>query len=329
MNVPASGRVALFLVATSLGAHMWGADSGALRNTTPERTVMVGDTTVTVALPDAQLGYYRSTRFVWGGMVTQVHWRGHTYFTELKRPHDPLHHDGGSGGSEEFGIDNGGLGYDQAKPAERFAKIGVGALQRIDDQKYQFNGTYPLVEVAPWVVTNAPQATTFVQDYRLNGDWAWHYTITVRVLDNGFSLERHLENRGFKSIVTDHYNHHMFAVDNQLIDASWTLRLPRDIVANYPSPAYHLADGILTLTAPLSNTLWTDFKWDEKRTTNDLILTCGTARTAISISTDKAQSKLVLYAEKTAICPEPFVAINLTSGAGMEWTTTYGFSVTP
>ena len=326
MNVPASGRVALFLVATWLGAHTWGADSGALQNATPERTVTVGDTTVTVALPDAQLGYYRSTRFVWGGMVTQVHWRGHTYFTELKRPHDPLHHDGASGGAEEFGIDNGGLGYDQAKPGERFAKIGVGALQRIDDQKYQFNGPYSLVEVAPWVVTNAPQATTFVQDYRLNGDWAWHYTITVRVLDNGFALERHLENRGLKSIVTDHYNHHMFAVDDQPIDASWTLRLPRDIVANYPSPAYHLTDGILTLTAPLSNTLWTDFKWDEKRTTTDLTLTCGTARTAISISTDKAQSKFVLYAEKTAFCPEPFVAINLEPGAGMRWTTTYRLS---
>lgn len=328
MNVPAS-RIAMLLVSAWLGASTWGAEAGLLPIMPPERTVTLGDTSVTVALPDAQRGYYRSTRFVWGGMVTQVHWRGHTYFTELKRPHDPLRHDGASGGAEEFGIDNGGLGYDQAKPGEKFAKIGVGGLQRIDDQKYQFNGPYPLVEVAPWVVTNAPQATTFVQDYRLNADWAWHYTITVRVLDNGFALERQLENRGQHAIVTDHYNHHMFAVDDLPIDASWTLRLPSDTVANRPTPAYHMADGFLTLTAPIGNTLWTDFSWSGKRATTDLTLTCGTARTAITISTDKAPSKFVLYAEQTAICPEPFVAIDLAPGADMKWTTTYRFALTP
>ena len=305
---------------------MWAADTGAVQNAPPERTMTVGDTAVTVALPDASLGYYRSTRFVRGDMATQVQWRGQRYYTELKRPHHPLRHDGASSGAEEFGIDNGGLGYDQAKPGERFAKIGVGALQRLDDQKYLFHTPYPLVEVAPWVVTNAPQTTTFVQDYRLNGDWAWHYTITVRVLDNGFALKRKPKNRGSKAIVTDHYNHHMFAVDDLPIDASWRLHLSRDMVANHPSPAYHLGDGILSLTAPLSNALWTDFKWDEKRTTTDLTPTCGTARTAISIHTDKAQSKFVLYAEKTAFCPEPFFAINLEPGADMTWTTTYRLS---
>ena len=311
-----------------LGVSLWASDSGAVQNAPPERTITVGDTTVTVALPDASVGYYRSSRFVWGGMVTQVQWRGHTYFTELKRPHDPLRHDGASGGAEEFGIDNGGLGYDQAKPGERFAKIGVGALQRIDDKKYLFHSPYPVVEVAPWVVTNEPAATTFVQDYRLNDHWAWHYTITVRVLENGFALERHLENRGQSAIVTDHYNHHMFAVDDLPIDGTWTLRLPPDTVANRPTPAYHMADGILTLTAPINSTLWTDFSWSGKRTDTELTLTCGSARTAIEICTDLPPSKIVLYAEKTAICPEPFIAINLAPGAGMRWSTNYRFAAT-
>lgn len=297
--------------------------------TPPVRILTVDETAVTIALPDAANGYYRSSRFVWGGMVTQVLWHGHTYFTELKRPHDPLRHDGASGGAEEFGIDDGGLGYDHAKPGERFAKIGVGALTRIDEKEYLFHSPYPIAEVAPWIVTDEPNALRFVQDYRLNDDWAWHYDIVVRVSADGFALTRHLDNRGLQRIHTDHYNHHMFAIDDQPIDGSWTLRLPPDTIPKRPTPAYHMTDGLLTLTGAITNTLWTDFGWSGDRASTAMTLTHGTSKTAITISTDSAPSKIALYAEKTAICPEPFVAIDLAPGDGKTWTTTYRFAVTP
>ena len=136
MNVPASGLLlCLFLYTAPLA-------SGAVAPP-PTATLTAAATTLTIALPDADHGYYRGPRFNWGGMVTQVTWNGHTLFTELKQPHNPLLHDHGAGACDEFGID-GALGYDQAAAEGEFLKIGVGALRRISDKGYSFNQPFPV-----------------------------------------------------------------------------------------------------------------------------------------------------------------------------------------
>jgi hypothetical protein len=284
------------------------------------RTLTEGPSTVTVAEPDG--GYYRSTRFVWGGMVTQLAVGGHTLYTDLKRPHDPTRHDGAAGGAEEFGID-GALGYDEAKIGEPFMKLGVGTLKRVNDKAYFFGESYPVVAMAPWTVTAGTGALTYRQEFTGSPRWAWVYSVTVRIRADGYALERELTNRGTARITTDHYNHHMIARDHQPIDGTWSLRFAWPAVANRPQPSYHLAEGLLTLTGPIESTLWTDFRWDAAPATTAMTLRHGNSGTELTIHTDAPPAKAVIYAEKTAICPEPFTAIDVAPGATFRWTTSY------
>jgi len=94
--------------------------------------------TARVFLPDASRGYYRGSRFDWSGLVGQVRYEGHTYFSGLDCEHDPNNNNEILGTAEEFGMGINGLppplGYEQAAPGETFLKIGVGLLEKIEER---------------------------------------------------------------------------------------------------------------------------------------------------------------------------------------------------
>jgi hypothetical protein len=46
----------------------------------PKAVLSNGSVQAVVYLPDAQKGYYRSTRFDWSGVVPCLAYKGHTYF---------------------------------------------------------------------------------------------------------------------------------------------------------------------------------------------------------------------------------------------------------
>ena len=107
-----------------------------------------------VYLPDANKGYYRSSRYDWGSMVGHVQLQvpnlggNVTLFTDVRpRPHRPLLSDHVLGLAAEFGCGvrgtlcspghghdllatNGVLGYGDAGRGGTFMKIGVGKLLR-------------------------------------------------------------------------------------------------------------------------------------------------------------------------------------------------------
>ena len=107
-----------------------------------------------VYIPDADKGYYRSSRFDWGSMVGRVQLAvpnnggNVTLFTDARpRPHRPLLSDHVLGLAAEFGCGvrgtlctpghgydllatNGVLGYGDAGKGGTFLKLGVGKLQR-------------------------------------------------------------------------------------------------------------------------------------------------------------------------------------------------------
>ena len=49
------------------------------------------------------------------------------------------------------------------------------------------------------------------------------------------------------------------------------------------------------------------------------------AKTSVEISTDLPMKRLILYAQKSAFCPESFVEITLDPGQTKAWTTEYRF----
>ncbi len=78
----------------------------------PKTTLSNGKLTVVVFLPDAEKGYYRSTRFDWAGIIPCVSLNGHRFFGEwFVGAYDPMRNDAVVGPAEEFRIDDGVLGH--------------------------------------------------------------------------------------------------------------------------------------------------------------------------------------------------------------------------
>lgn len=174
--------------------------------------------------PDAEQGYYRGPRFVSGGMVVQATWNGQSVFTELQQPHNPTLHDHAAGACDEFSIDEA-VGYDEAAVGDAttggdFLKIGVGALRRTRATKYFLGHPFPIVRPGTWTIGALPSEMRFVQEFQLNAEWGYRYVKTIQVQTNDFTILNSISNRGSKTIATEHYNHHMFAFDQQPIHAT-------------------------------------------------------------------------------------------------------------
>ena len=100
---------------------------------------------------------------------------GHTFYGPWKPTHDPGNPEDALGTAEEFG--NPGsesksppLGFTEAKPGERFVKIGVGVLQKPDAQPYQFSRAYPVVRFGTWTVRHGLDWIEFTQELA-EGGW--------------------------------------------------------------------------------------------------------------------------------------------------------------
>ena len=115
----------------------------------PQTEITNGVIRAHLYLPDSNNGYYRGTRFDWSGVISDLEYKGHTYFGKwYKEEHDPGFHDHLAGPVEEFTP----VGYDEAKTGETFLKIGVGMLVKPEEAKYSFATRYKNTNSGAWKV---------------------------------------------------------------------------------------------------------------------------------------------------------------------------------
>ncbi|MEX2142052.1 MAG: hypothetical protein WD894_22490 [Pirellulales bacterium] len=293
-------------------------------------------TRVTVMLVDAVKGFYRGTRFDWAGHIAQAKYRGHTFFGLWRTPHDPTNFEHGVGPTDEFGIQNP-PGYERAKAGEPFLKIGVGLLRRIDDKPYHFSTKYPVLDAGRWSHSSGGrgQSVSFQHELRTDVDWGYRYNKSMRLVDDqpAFEIERTLKNIEGKDIKTASYNHNFIRIDDELIGPSYELELSEDLQAEVEGPARF--DGRrLTFTDKVEKPLMIYFKGQPKRVAElgggfalrpsfDITITNRRTGGRMVIAHHFDVSELRLWVTSTAICPEPFVNVDLGPAQSMSWTTTY------
>jgi hypothetical protein len=288
---------------------------------------------VTVMLVDGEKGFYRGTRFDWAGHIAQAKYRGHTFFGLWKTPHDPTNYEAGVGPCDEFGITNP-PGYEKAKPGEPFLKIGVGLLQRIDDKPYHFSVNYPVVNAGRWRQQNINDGVDFHHQLRTEVDWGYRYNKTVRVLNDLpiFTISRTLKNIEGNDIKTASYNHNFIRIDDEPIGPSYELELSGELAAEVSPPAKF--DGRkLTFTDKVEKPLMIYFKGSPKGTDRfrggfvdrsfDVTITNRRTGGRLEIKHEFELSELRLWVAPTAICPEPFVNIDLGPAETAVWNTLY------
>ena len=295
----------------------------------PKAILECGELRVQIYLPDKNKGYYRGTRFEGSGIVRQAEFAGHTYFAEFRTPHHPTGHDDICGTAEEFGMDDP-LGYEDAKPGEPFLKIGVGVLERPDGEPYHFFGTYKIVTPGEWKVKAVGDRIEFQQEIQGPRGWAYQYTKVIELSDREpkFTIARTLKNSGEKTIHTTHYGHNFVQIDNLPPGKGYSLSFafdPKFGEKFQPQGCLELAGGDLNFTANLSEdkAIWGPLTGFQQREDNRVTIRQQSAGAAVEIVTDQPAEKFVLYSSGPAVCPEPFVRINIAPGKEFLWETTY------
>src|SRR5580704_16930683 len=156
----------------------------------PKAVLSNGSVKAVVYLPDAQKGYYRSTRFDWSGVVPCLAYKGHTYFGVWFKRYDPLLNDSITGPVEEFRSSDGlsSINYEEAKPGDLFLKPGVGVLRKVDDSPYKFGFAYPIVDPGKWTVTNTAHSVTFTHTLKGPSGFAYLYEKTLSIEGSTMTL---------------------------------------------------------------------------------------------------------------------------------------------
>ena len=91
----------------------------------PQTVISNGQIKARIYLPDGKAGYYRSTRFDWGGVIGSLKYKGHEFYSPWFYRIDPTVYDlaydqkgvvsapftAMVGPGEEFGTDGGALGF--------------------------------------------------------------------------------------------------------------------------------------------------------------------------------------------------------------------------
>ena len=287
-----------------------------------------------IYLPDSEKGYYRGTRFDWSGVIYQVEYKGHTYFGEWKNTHDPGVHDDITGPVEEFRTGTfdkpGSLGYNEAKPGEPFVKIGIGLLEKIEEDSYNFWHPYRILETGSWKVDYGKDWVEFCQDFDSKNGWSYQYIKRI-ILDKGnpeFKIEHSFKNTGSKPIETSQYNHNFFIIDNTPIGKNYTLKFPFNVMVNRDlKGAIEFREKEILFNKDLEDeALFTELEgFSEDSKDYEIIVKNNKTGAGVRINGDKPMVHLNFWTIKTTICPEPFVDASVNIGEEKTWNIIYSF----
>ena len=187
----------------------------------PQTVISNGQIKARIYLPDGKAGYYRSTRFDWGGIIGSLEYKGHDFYSPWFYRIDPTVYDlaydqkgvvsapftAMVGPGEEFGTDGGALGFAEAQPGGTFVKIGVGVLRkpmngeppvpvrppppanaaagpgRGGPDRYDHSRSYTLLDPGKWTVKKKRDAVEFTQVLNDAADgYAYVYRKVVRLV---------------------------------------------------------------------------------------------------------------------------------------------------
>lgn len=313
----------------------------------PQTEVSNGRLRAKIYLPDAKNGFYRGVRFDWAGVIASLEYRGHSYFSPFFEKFDPDVADveignpvvagiasASSGPVEEFiGADESALGYSTARPGETFCKIGVGALRKIDDAPYSSYVNYPIVNGGKRSVKNGPDWIEFTQEVDCGSGYEYQYTKTILLAGNEpeMTIDHRLLNRGAKAIDTLVYDHNFLTIDHAVTGPAIEITFPF-----VPSPTKPM-DALAQLQGPAkklvfpkqftgSDTFYSEFRgFGDSASDYKIKVENTTTGSGVVITGDQPLAKLGVWAVRTVVAPEPYIAIRIPPGHSFTWKYKYSF----
>jgi len=307
----------------------------------PEAAFSNGALRAAVSLPDAAKGYYRGTRFDWSGIVTSLEGLGHTWFAPFYEKFDPNQRDvdfkatvlagpasAVSGPVEEFAP----IGYAEAQPGGTFLKIGVGALRKPEEPRYDHYRIYELAEPGKWTVKEGPGQVEMTQEVRDRASgYGYIYRKTVRLASGQprMVLEHSLRNVGDKPIAGDVYDHNFMVIDHQPVGPDISLKF-----AFEPKTARGLGelavargrqiDYLKVLAGgDVASSMIQGF--GATAADYDFRVENRKSGAGVHITGDRPLSRMMLWSIRTTVCPEAYIDFHIEPGQEFRWNITYEF----
>jgi len=291
-----------------------------------------------VFLPDAEKGFYRSTRFEWSGMIYELTYKGHSYFLSkrqkyslpLRQKHNPLKTDHAASLADQFQN-----GPERVEEAETYMVIGVGNLNI---------GTNEIVDPGVWETTKGNNWIEFVHELQDSSGYGYRYTKHMELIEDKpeLSIYYTLKNSGSRKITAEQYNHNFFTIDDDYIGRSYELELffePR-FTTFHPEefkkkknfiPFADINDKKIVFLQPFISVEEGIFSvmggYDSSISHNHAVIRNKRTRAGVDISGDFPLSGFHFWADKSTICPEFFIGVSIEPGKTQNWTRTYKFFV--
>lgn len=276
-------------------------------------------------LPDSEHGYYRATRFDWSGIIYSLEYGEHQYVGEWKNSHDPLVHEDLTGPAESYG--DPGPGFNEAQIGGEFIRIGVGALEK-SDEEYIWNKTYRILDHGLWEVEQGKDWIEFTHTLERESGWAYVYIKRIELMQDepGFSMTHILRNKGNQAIHTNQFNHNFFVMDQQVTGPDFSLEFPFQISSeDYPADLVELEQNKLLIKKELSTGFiyMTLDGFGDTPDDNQVKIVNHKTGAGVQISVDKPLQKIVFWAISTTLCPEPYIQLDVLPGDTEVWISDY------
>jgi hypothetical protein len=313
----------------------------------PSAEISNGQIQLKAYLPDAKRGYYRGTRFDWSGVLYSLQYKGHDYYGPWFQKTNPTIHDfiyegpdviagpcsAISGPVDEFGQ----IGWDEAKPGGNFIKIGVGALRKTDDAKYDNYKLYDIADPGKWTVSKEGDSLELTQELAdSSSGYSYVYRKTVRLTPGKpeMVLEHSLKNRGTTAIRTSVYNHNFLVLDGQAPGPGFKISVPFQIQTPRP-PKKELAEirgNEIVYLKPLQDhdVAATPIQgFGREPEDNQFRIENSHLGAGMTVHGDRPLLRESLWSIRTVIAVEPFVSIEVEPGAEFTWQSVYEYYTLP
>ncbi|WP_373518868.1 hypothetical protein [Pricia sp.] len=282
-----------------------------------------------VLLPDSEHGFYKGARFDWAGVISQLEYKGHSFFGKwFIWPQDSTKQNTIMGPVEAFDP----LGYQETKTGGHFVKIGIGVLENTDDAKYYFGYPYKIVDTGEWTIKHNENRVEF--NHRLtNGPYPYSYTKTIEFLEGvaTMRISHTLKNSGSQIIDTQVFNHNYFVIDENNVDAGYQIQFPFKIIANNEGlrDFAEIENNQINFKSGLAENehvyIGSIKGFSSDPQDYNLTLESINAGVGVNIMGDRPLSRVVFWAATKTACPEPYIDVKVAPGESFSWTLTYNF----
>lgn len=291
----------------------------------PHAIISNNNVRMKVFTPDHEKGLYRATRFDWSGIIGSVQYKGHEYYGYWKNSQDPSFHEDLTGPAEGFIAP--GPGYNEAKTGGKFIRIGVGIIEKPNEDRYAMFSTYKILDHGTWKTEQGKDWISFSQTVNSDFGYGYVYTKTIRLKNDGFLIEHSLENTGEKALETDQFNHNFLMIDKKQSGPPFKIIYPYEISTADDMKGFFEIDGnelkFIKKVDEQSNVFLNINGYSNNVSDHRVTVVDEDTGAGMTFSVDKPLYRMAFWACKTTLCPENFIWISAAPGKTEHWTSDY------